>query len=64
MFPPPSCRHEHHPARERWVSTCSSSRELRLDAPKQEIALLANAVNLLVQAASSDGGSFHGPVDR
>ncbi len=32
-----------------------------LDAPKQEIALLANAVNLLVQTASSDGGSFHGP---
>lgn len=32
-----------------------------LDAPKQEIALLANAVNLLVQAASSDDGSFHGP---
>ena len=32
-----------------------------LDAPKQEIALLANAVNLLVQAASSDGGSFQGP---
>jgi F-type H+-transporting ATPase subunit a len=32
-----------------------------LDAPKQEIALLANAVNLLVQTASSDDGSFHGP---
>ena len=39
----------------------SSSRELQLDAPKQEIALLANAVNLLVQTASSQDGSFHGP---
>jgi F-type H+-transporting ATPase subunit a len=43
------------------VSKCSSLRELWLDAPKQEIALLANAVNLLVQTASSDDGSFHGP---
>jgi len=44
------------------VSHRSSSRELfQLDAPKQEIALLANAVNLLVQAASSDDGSFQGP---
>lgn len=31
-----------------------------LDAPKQEIALLANAVNLLVQTESEDGG-FHSP---
>lgn len=43
------------------MSKCSSLRELWLDAPKQEIALLANAVNLLVQTASSDDGSFHGP---
>lgn len=44
------------------MSHRSSSREpFRLDAPKQEIALLANAVNLLVQAASSDDGSFQGP---
>lgn len=43
------------------MSKCSSLRELWLDAPKQEIALLANAVNLLVQTASSEDGSFHGP---
>lgn len=43
------------------MSTVRRREGFQLDAPKQEIALLANAVNLLVQAASSDGGSFHGP---
>jgi F-type H+-transporting ATPase subunit a len=44
------------------VSTVRRRESLQLDAPKQEIALLANAVNLLVQAASSDdGATFHGP---
>lgn len=31
------------------------------DARNQEIALFANAVNLLVQASTNDGGTFHGP---
>ena len=39
---------------------CSTPRELALDAPTQEIALLANAVNLLVPTATDDG-EFHGP---
>jgi F-type H+-transporting ATPase subunit a len=39
---------------------CSSTRELALHAPKQEIALLAHAVNLLVPLATEDG-EFHGP---
>lgn len=43
------------------MSTVRRRESFQLDAPKQEIALLANAVNLLVQAASSDGGSFQGP---
>ena len=44
------------------MSTVRRRESFRLDAPKQEIALLANAVNLLVQAASSDdGATFHGP---
>lgn len=43
------------------MSTVRRRESFQLDAPKQEIALLANAVNLLVQAASSDDGSFHGP---
>jgi F-type H+-transporting ATPase subunit a len=43
------------------VSTVRRRESFQLNAPKQEIALLANAVNLLVQAASSDGGSFQGP---
>ena len=44
------------------MSTVRRRESSQLDAPKQEIALLANAVNLLVQAASSDdGATFHGP---
>ena len=43
------------------MSTVRRRESFQLNAPKQEIALLANAVNLLVQAASSDGGSFQGP---
>lgn len=43
------------------MSTVRRREGFQLDAPKQEIALLANAVNLLVQAASSDDGSFQGP---
>lgn len=43
------------------MSTVRRRESLQLDAPKQEIALLANAVNLLVQAASSNDGSFQGP---
>jgi len=33
----------------------------KFHAPKQEIALIANAVNLLAPMATSDDGGFHGP---